>query len=102
MIHEYLQYQTPCTGTPDCYEKCVCPFHNVAIVQTLEKLNQPIIVDRITNGTASHITMTARAEKGKRVAIHLDNIIQKCIYMETDDFPDIAFVAIFPNMIEKD
>jgi len=102
VIHEYLQYQTPCTGTPDCYEKCVCPFHNVAIVQTLEKLNQPIIVDRITNGTASHITMTARAEKGKSVAIHLDNIIQKCIYMETDDFPDIAFVAIFPNMIEKD
>lgn len=99
VIREYLQYQTPCSGSPDCYGKCVCPFHNIAIVQTLEKTNQPIIEDKITDGTASHITMTAR---GKCVAIRLDKIFQKCIYMETDDFPDIAFVAIFPNMIEKD
>ena len=102
VIREYLQYQTPCSGSPDCYEKCVCPFHNVAVVQTLDKTNQPIIQDEITDGTASHITMTMRAERGKCVAIHINKIIQKCIYMETDDFPDIAFVAIFPNMIEKD
>ena len=71
-------------------------------MQTLDKTNQPIIQDEITDGTASHITMTMRAERGKCVAIPLNKIIQKSIYMETDDFPDIAFVAIFPNMIEKD
>ena len=102
VIREYLQYQTPCSGSPDCYLNCVCPFHNIAIVQTLEKTNRPIIEDKITGGTGSHVTITSRAERGTCVAIHLDKIIQKCIYMETIDFPDIAFVAIFPNMIEKD
>lgn len=102
VVREYLQYQTPCSGSPDCYGKCICPFHNVAVVQTLDKTNQPIIHDEITDGTASPVTMTMRVERGKCVAVHLNKIIQKCIYMETDDFPDIAFVAIFPNMIEKD
>jgi len=101
VIREYLQYETPCRGSPDCYGKCIRPFHNVAVVLTLHKINQPIIRDEITDGTASHITMTTKAERGKCVTIHLNKIIKKCIYMETNDFPDIAFVATFPNMIEK-
>ncbi|XP_028518623.1 uncharacterized protein LOC110251203 [Exaiptasia diaphana] len=101
-IREYLQYQAPCSGSPDCSPECVCPFHNVAIIQTLEKLNESIIEDTLTGGTASHVTITARAEKGECIAIGIHNIIQKCIYMETDDFPDKAFVCVFPNMIEKD
>ena len=102
LISEYLQYQTPYSDSPECHGKCVCPFYNVAIVQTLEESKEPIIEDRITCGTASHVTITKRADKGKLVAIHLHQIIQKCVYMETSDFPDNAFIAVFPNMIEKD
>ena len=102
LISEYLQYQTPSSDSPECHGKCVCPFYNVAIVQTLEESKEPIIEDKITCGTASHVTITKRADKEKLVAIHLHQIIQKCVYMETSDFPDNAFIAVFPNMIEKD
>ena len=102
LISEYLQiYQAPCSDSPECHGKCVCPFYNVAIVQTLEETKEPIIEDKIRCGTASHVTITKRADKGKLIAIHLQ-IIQKCVYMETSDFPDNAFIAVFPNMIEKD
>lgn len=101
-IKEFLQYQTPCRDSIGCHNKCVCPIYNVSIVQTLEETNNPVLVDSLTGGTASHITISNRAESGKCVAIKLDQIIQKCIYMETEDFPDVAFVAVFPNMIEKD
>lgn len=101
-IKEFLQYQTPCRDIIGCHNKCDCPIYNVAIVQTLEETNNPVIADRITGGTASHITICKRAEGGKCVAIELDKIIQKCIYMDTKDFPGFAFVAVFPNMIEKD
>ena len=101
VIREYLQYQTPCSGSPDCVTNRVCPFYNIAILQTLEKINRTIIEDKITGGTGSHVTITSRAS-GACVAIHIDKIIQKCSFMETSDFPDNAFVAIFPNMIEKD
>ena len=33
VVREYLQYQTPCSSSPDCYRKCSCPFYNVEIVQ---------------------------------------------------------------------
>ena len=101
-IKEFLQYQTPCRDIIGCHNKCDCPIYNVAIVQTLEETNNPVIADRITGGTASHITICKRAEGGKCVAIELDKIIQKCIYMDTKDFPGFAFVAVFPNTIEKD
>ena len=50
----------------------------------------------------SEAEICKRAEGGKCVAIELDIIIQKCIYMDTKDFPGFAFVAVFPNMIEMD
>ncbi|KXJ23145.1 hypothetical protein AC249_AIPGENE10506 [Exaiptasia diaphana] len=100
-IREYLQYQAPCSGSPDCSPECVCPFHNVAIIQTLEKLNESIIEDTLTGGTASHVTITARAEKGECIAIGIHNIIQKCIYMETDDFPDKAFQILIGSALRR-
>ena len=102
LINKYLQYQTPCSDSPRCHGKCVCPFYNVGIVQTLVESKEPIIEDKITCGTASHVTITKRADKGKLVAIHLHQIIKKCVYMETSDFSDNAFIAVFRNMIEKD
>jgi len=101
-IDEFLQYQTPCRDSIGCQKKCICPVYNLAIVQTLEGTNHPIITDRITGGRASHITMTKRVSNENYVAIKLEQIIQKCIYLESKDFPDCAFVADFPNMIEKD
>lgn len=101
LISEFLQYQTPCRDFIGCQNNCSCPIYNVAIVQTLEETNHRI-VHRITGGTASHITITKRAESEKCLAIKLAQIVQKCIYMDTEDFPDVAYVAVFPNMIEKD
>ena len=95
LINKYLQYQTPCSDSPQCHGKCVCPFYNVGIVQTLVESKEPIIEDKITCGTASHVTITKRADKGKLVAIHLHQIIKKCVYMETSDFSDDAFIAVF-------
>ena len=37
-------------------ENVYVPFMNVAVVQTLDKTNQPIIHDEVTDGTASHVT----------------------------------------------
>lgn len=62
-----------------------CPIYNVAIVQTLEETNQQDIVDRITGGTASRITITKRAESKNCVAIKLEQIVQKFVYMDTEE-----------------
>lgn len=54
------------------------------------------------DGIVSYVIMIMRVERGKCVVVYFNKIIQKCIYMEIDDFLDIVFVVIFLNMIEKD
>ena len=66
-IKEFLQYQTPCRDSIGCHNKCVGPIYNVAIVQTLEEKNTQVILDRLTGGTACHITICKRAGSGECV-----------------------------------
>ena len=99
--HEfYFQYKTPCIN---CERKIhTCRLFNLAAVQTLEKLNESLIDDKITYGTASHLTIANPPDTNKCAVLPIENIKDKCIYMKISDIKDKVFISKFPNKWECD
>ena len=100
MVEFYFQYKTPCINC----ERKIHTFRlfNLAAVQTLQKLNESLIDDKITYGTASHLTIANPPDTNKCAVLPIENIKDKCIYMKISDIKDKVFISKFPNKWECD
>ena len=100
IVEFYFKYKTSCIN---CERKIhTCRLFNLAAVQTLEKLNESLIYDNITYGTASHLTIANSPDTNKCAVLPIENIKDKCIYMKISDIKDKVFISKFPNKWECD
>ena len=81
---------------------CKIPGVTLAVVKPLITTCNSLIDDPITHAESTNIIQCYPPVLGNSVAIPIDRILCKVVYMHFDDVSDTVYIAKFPNLMESD